>query len=420
MYKYQYGFRKYHSTEYAALHLLDYLNSEVDARRIPLNVYLDLSKAFDFLSHSILLDKLKHYGVEGVAHDLLKNYLENRKQFVQLNDHSSELKCVLNGVPQGSILGPLLFLIYINDIPNSSNVFNFLLYADDTTLFCNLEDIDSDYKEFTLNQELQHVHEWLLANGLQLNVKKTKYMLFHKQNKIINKLNLRINNNIINETDKFNFLRLHINSRLTWDSHIKEVSTKIIRTTGIIKKLQLTFPKNILLSIYNSLILPHINYCILSWGYNSNKIFMLQKKAIRAINSAGYNAHTEPLFKLYNLLKVEDIYKFRLLVFYHNLIYDKAPQHLQNFMPNNSRGVDYYPIRNPRWQPPMHVHTFITGTCRYQLPMILNDLNSNDIMSEVIKNINNVSLLGFKRIVKTFLLDRYSFTCNIPNCYVCG
>ena len=104
----------------------------------------------------------------------MKNYLENRKQFVQLNDHSSELKCVLNGVPQGSNLGPLLFLIYINDIPNSSNIFNFLLYADDTTLFCNLEDIDSDYKEFTLNQELQHVHEWLLANGLQLNVKKNQ------------------------------------------------------------------------------------------------------------------------------------------------------------------------------------------------------------------------------------------------------
>ena len=135
---------------------------------------LVLSKAFDFLSHFILLDKLKHYGVEGVAHDLLKNYLENRKQFVQLNDHSSELECVLNGIPQGSILGPLQFLIYINDILNSSNVFNFLLYAADTTLFCNLEDIDSDNKKFTLNQELQHVHEWLLASRLQLNVKKKK------------------------------------------------------------------------------------------------------------------------------------------------------------------------------------------------------------------------------------------------------
>ena len=109
MYKYQNGFRKYHSPEYAALHLLDYLNTEVDPRRILLNVYLDLSKAFDFLSYPILLDKLKHYSVEKEAHDLLKNYLENRKQFVQLNDHSSELKCVLNGVPQGSILGPLLF-----------------------------------------------------------------------------------------------------------------------------------------------------------------------------------------------------------------------------------------------------------------------------------------------------------------------
>ena len=96
-----------------------------------LNVYLDLSKAFDFLSHSILLDKL-YYGVEGVAHDLLKNYLENRKQFVQWSDHSSELKCVLNGVPQDSIIGPLLFLIYINNIPNSCNVFNVSLYADDT------------------------------------------------------------------------------------------------------------------------------------------------------------------------------------------------------------------------------------------------------------------------------------------------
>ena len=88
-------------------------------------------------------------------------------------------------------------------------------------------------------------------------------------------------------------------------------------------------------------------------------MFMLQKKMIRAINSAGYNAHTESLFKLHNLLKLEDIYKFRLLIFYYNLIYDNAPQHLQNFKPNNSRGVDYYPIRNPRWQPPIHFHTIL-------------------------------------------------------------
>ena len=127
---------------------------------------------------------------------------------------------------------------------------------------------------------------WLLANRLQLNVKK-KYMLFHKQNKIINKLNLRINNNIINATNKFNFLGLHINSHLTWDSHIKEVSTKIIRTTGIIKKLRSIFPKNILLSIFNSLILPHINYCIISWGFNSNKIFMLQIRRLEQLILPG-------------------------------------------------------------------------------------------------------------------------------------
>ena len=154
----QYGFRKFHSTEYAALHLVDYLNYEMDSRRTPVTIHLDLSKAFDCLSHSILLDKLRFYGINDMAYNLMKNYLENRKQFVQFDSCSSKMKSIDKGVPQGSILGPLLFLIYINDVPNSSNILNFLMYADDTTLHCCLEDIEDDNKEFRINQELQHVH----------------------------------------------------------------------------------------------------------------------------------------------------------------------------------------------------------------------------------------------------------------------
>ena len=196
IHKHQYGFRKNHSTEYASLHIVDYLNYEMDKNRTPTNIYLDLSKAFDSLSHYILLNKLQHYGLCDVALNLLKSYLTNRKQFVQYNEHSSDMKYSHNGVPQGSILGPLLFLIYINDLPNSSKLFNFLMYADDTTLYCCLEDITSKNKAHTLNIELEGVHSWLKANRLTLNVNKTKYMLFSKRkNNLPGEINLRINNN---------------------------------------------------------------------------------------------------------------------------------------------------------------------------------------------------------------------------------
>ena len=303
----QYGFRKRHSTEYVALHIVDYLNYEMDLKRTPRNLYLDLSKAFDSLSHKILISKLKHYGICNIALKLMKSYLENRKQYVQFDTCTSDMKSICNGVPQGSILGPLLFFIYINDFPKSSKVFNFLMYADDTTLFCCLEDIKSNNKELVLNNELQRVHSWLKANRLSLNVKKTKYMLFRKQKKTdIRKLNLRISNDAIQSVDDFNFLGLHINSKLNWDTHTNVISKRMSRAVGVIKRLQFVFPETILLTIYNALILPHINYCLLPWGSGSavKTIFTIQKRAIRAISSAGYNAHTEPLFKFFNVLKI--------------------------------------------------------------------------------------------------------------------
>ena len=207
-----------------------------------------------------------------------------------------------NGVPQRSILGPLLFLVYINDLPNSSKLFNFLMYADDTTLYCSLEDITSKNKAHTLNIELELVHSWLKANRLTLNVNKTIYMLFSKRkNNLPCEINLRINNNDIQSVTEFNFLGLYLHSKLNWDTHINVIGKKISRAVGIIKKLQLLFPsKNpyYVISLYNTLIFPHINYCLRSWGSSNaaESIFLQQKKVIRAISSASHNAHTEPLF----------------------------------------------------------------------------------------------------------------------------
>ena len=281
IHKHQYGFKKHHSTEYAALHIVDYLNYELDLKNTPINLYLDLSKAFDSLCHKFLFSKLQHYGICDVAINLMKSYLENRKQYVQFDTCISDMKSICKGVPQGSLLGPLLFLIYINNLPNSSKLFNFLMYADDTSLFCCLEDITFDNKEVVLNNELQHVHSWLRANRLTLNVpKKTKYMLFHKnKSNDIGELNLRICNDAIQSVNEFNFLGLYINSKLNWDTHTNFIGKRISRAVGVIKKMQLVFLKSVLITIYNALILPHINYCLLSWGLDTSvKIYLCNKK----------------------------------------------------------------------------------------------------------------------------------------------
>ena len=200
LYEHQYGFRPSYSTTLAMIHLVEQISSSIDNKVICAGIFLDLSKAFDTVNHKILLNKLEHYGIRGIALDWVKSYLNDGKQYVEVNNVASAQKTVKCGIPQGSILGPLLFILYVNDISNSSEILKFILFADDTNIFYSCKDIEN--LENTLNTELEKVSVWLIANKLSINIKKTKYIIFKTRQKRITHPNMliKVNNEMIKQT----------------------------------------------------------------------------------------------------------------------------------------------------------------------------------------------------------------------------
>ena len=331
----QYGFKKNSSTELAVLELLDRVLDQLDKHKIPINFYIDLSKAFDSLRHDILLDKLTYYGITNPARKLIESYLSNRTQFVQIGNQASTVKPVLTRVPQGSILGPLLFNIFINDIVKASQKFAFILYADDTTLNSTLDSFGNDPEEIqnSIVRELKNIFKWLDVNKLCLNVTKSKFMIFQMPQKKVPQLSFNIDGLQIDQVCEFNFLGLIIDADLNWKAHLNAIGTKVLRIIGLLHKLKYVFPNNILHSIYNSLIMPHSNYSHLAWGTKSNKIELLQKKAVRVFYSKTPIAHTAPLYIKMKQPKLSDLYICHLLKLYHKLYRNKLPPYFDNFLP---------------------------------------------------------------------------------------
>lgn len=316
----QYGFRPDLSTTIA----VDKVVSEI-LHTFELNSYLgitlvDLSKAFDSVSHQILLEKLTRYGIRNNGLNLIKTYLCGRYQSVVVNNQSSTYLEVMAGVPQGSILGPLLFLLAINDLPISLP-FQSLLYADDTTFLVT----GSSQKEIDSKSNLiyERAAEWFKANALTINATKTEKMCFS-----LRRLDANTSNSV-------KLLGVHLDPKLSWETHTDHVISKLSRVCFLLRRLRTCVSQDVVKLAYFSLFHSHLLYANMLWGNCSNakQVFIWQKRALRIIAGVSDIQSCRPLFKNFNIMTLPSIF------IYSNLVYVKKNLNkflLRNFTHNYS------------------------------------------------------------------------------------
>ena len=400
----QYGFRHLHSTYMAMLDMVNKVTESIENREVSIGIFIDLSKAFDTLNHNILLSKLEHYGIRGIPLLWLKDYLTNRKQFVCYNSASSLMRPITCGVPQGSILGPLLFILYVNDIVNCSKLLHFILFADDTNLFFS----SKNYNDLmlTVNTELGKLSEWFRANRLSLNVAKTNYVLFGKRKKCLSDTNfaITINENLIERVTSTKFLGVYIDQDLNWKHHTAEIAKKISKSLGILNRVKYILPRSSLITLYRTMIHPYLIYCNIIWGGASllalNRLECLQKRALRLITCSYFRIPSNPLFIKLGILKLKDIHKYQSLMFLYKFKSNLLPLCCMQYLQLCSDSGRYF-LR--------HENTFIKLTFRTLLRKKFISVSGPemwDCLPDFVRQ--SVSIVIFKTRLIDFLSSLYS------------
>ena len=354
---------------------------------------------------------------------LVVNYLSEREQYVSINGTNSENSKILCGVPQGSVLGPLLFLLFINDLPKATDFFT-LLFADDTTFQLSGPDIDFLFER--ANAELQKASVWFNSNKLTLNVKKTKFMLFSEKNQKIKLKDkkLYIGQQTIEQVGSnckeryFKFVGHVIDDQLTWEGHIEHISKKLASSNFALNSTKNFIPLKIRKNVYYSLFDSHLNYANLLWGCANSKqlkkIEILQKKCIRNVANMPYTSHTEPIFKNLGILNLHDKIIFSRSLFIHQYRNKKLPVSFENMFSDiptdnlQTRDNDYNYLNQPANK--KYMESFPTKKLISNWNMLWIDFKATADESE------------FKLLLSEHLLSKYTDEnkCNNKSCYNCS
>ena len=425
LYKHQYGFRSNHNTIQPIIHFLTHCanaNNKVKPE-LTLAIFCDLSKAFDVINHQILLDKMNMYGIRGIVHKWFQSYLHKRTQFVTIANDKSNRNDITRGVPQGSILGPLLFLIYMNDISNACDV-NLLSFADDTTIY--MSSASKQHLFTSANCAMKALSDWFAANELYLNAKKTNYMIISPSqiHTDTSELELKIGNTTIERVgQKFpskstKFLGIHLDDHLTWKHHISYINSKIRKTVFAMNQSKRYLPETSLIHLYLTLVQPYLTYGIQIWGSaNSSalqKTIIIQKRAMRIINTAKYNSHTEPLFKKCEILKLPDLYEHQISIFMYDFINRNLPRSFDSMFQLISEKTPNLHTRQSRnLDVPIAKNKFVSSLPTVRYPQIIN--KHIDVLYD------SKSRFIFKRKLKTKIITDYasSVKCRYKECKDC-
>ena len=424
----QFGFRPGLNTTQPMLHFLNKLTMASNKNEFSIAVFCDLQKAFDCCDHTILLKKLSNLGVGDAELRWFASYLTDRSQYVEINGISSDPLFILCGVPQGSILGPILFLIYINDLPESSKLFS-SLFADDTTLLASNSDLNS--LVVFVNTELQKVVEYFRANKLLLHPAKTKFLLFHPSLSQIpgSNISLYLNNNNLNDVQNpdlllklshvdhnsnpcaIKFLGTYFDTSLNFNYQIKTLTSKISSSLFLIKSAKKNLSEVSLKSLYYSMIHCHLLYGINIWSCASpsaiKPLVIKQKQAIRIVSASPFNAHTDPIFKQQRILPLKDLIELQRLNFMHNVTFNPLFENFKISWPTNAE------LNNPNHR--NHLDFYIppakTSTAK-RLPLHTFPSSWNRLDNPSAKSIWKISL--FNNIISTTMLN------NLPESVICS